>query len=260
MPVGTAREAYDDLAPDYDLLTAEYPYERWLAELEALARAHGLDGRDVLDVACGTGKSFLPLLQRGWRVVGCDISPAMLAVAAAKAPAARLVHADMRALPALGEFDLVTCLDDALNYLLHERELAAALAGIRRNLQPRGIAIWDLNALAQYRASFARDRTTDRDGVFLAWRGETAPSLEPGGPAQATVEVFAPAGGGLWERRSSVHRQQHWPEPVVRAVANRAGLEILAVHGQHEGAVLEPEFDELVHNKAVYVAARTERR
>jgi hypothetical protein len=169
------------------------------------------------------------------------------------------VQADMRALPPLGEFDLVTCLDDALNYLLEEAELEAALAGIRSNLRPRGIAIWDLNTLAQYRASFARDRTIDRDGVFLAWRGETATSLEPGGPAQATVDVFAPAGAGLWERRSSVHRQRHWPEPVVRAVAVRAGLRIVAVHGQHEGAVLEPELDELVHSKAVYLAALIER-
>jgi SAM-dependent methyltransferase len=259
MPVGTAREAYDDLAPDYDLLTADYPYERWLAALETLAREHGAAGTDVLDVACGTGKSFLPLLARGWRVVGCDISPAMLALAATKAPQARLVQADMRTLPRLGDFDVVTCLDDALNYLLETDELRDALRGIRGNLRPRGIAIWDLNTLAQYRASFARDHTTDRDGVFLAWRGETAPSLEPGGPAQATVDVFAPAGGGLWERRSSVHRQRHWPEPVVRAVARRAGLKILAVHGQHHGAVLEPELDELVHGKAVYLACRDDR-
>jgi SAM-dependent methyltransferase len=260
MPVRTAREAYDDLAPDYDLLTADYPYDRWLAALEALARGYGARGRDVLDVACGTGKSFLPLLERGWHVVGCDISPAMLALARAKAPGARLVQADMRALPRLGAFDLVTCLDDALNYLLEESELEAALTGIRGNLRPDGIAIWDVNALAQYRASFARDHTTDRDGVFLAWRGETAASLEPGGPAQATVDVFAPARDGLWERRSSVHRQRHWPEPTLRAVAARAGLEILAVHGQHQGAVLEPRFDELVHSKAVYLAARSERR
>jgi SAM-dependent methyltransferase len=217
MSVGTAREAYDDLAPDYDLLTAGYPYERWLAALEALARDHGAEGRDVLDVACGTGKSFLQLLERGWRVVGCDISPAMLAVARTKAPTARLVQADMRALGRLGEFDLVTCLDDALNYLLDERELEAALSGIRGNLRPHGVAIWDVNTLAQYRASFARDHTTDRDGVFLAWRGETAPSLEPGGPAQATVDVFAPARDGLWERRSSVHRRATGRSPACAA-------------------------------------------
>jgi SAM-dependent methyltransferase len=260
MAVGTAREAYDDLAPAYDLLTADYPYERWLVVLEGLARSHGLRGRRVLDVACGTGKSFLPLLARGWQVVGCDISAEMLARAAAKAPGARLVQADMRALERLGSFDLVTCLDDALNYLLVEDELRAALAGIRRNLAPSGIAVWDLNTLAMYRAAFARDRTTDRDGVFLAWRGETATGLEPGGPAQATVDVFAPARDGLWERRSSVHRQRHWPVSVVRSVALRAGLRVLAVPGQHEGAVLEPALDELVHSKAVYLACRAERR
>src|SRR4051794_20015136 len=135
----TAREAYEDLAPAYDLLTAEYPHDRWLAALLALARAHGLDGRDVLDVACGTGKSFLPLLARGHRVVGCDISPAMLALAAEKAPDVRLLQADMRTLGRLGTFDLVTCLDDALNYLLGPADVEAAFAGIRCNLASRGI-------------------------------------------------------------------------------------------------------------------------
>jgi SAM-dependent methyltransferase len=255
----TAREAYEDLAPAYDLLTAEYPHDRWLAALLELAHAHGLHGHDALDVACGTGKSFLPLLARGFRVVGCDISPAMLARAAAKAPEARLVQADMRTLGRLGAFDLVTCLDDALNYLLGPGDLEAAFAGIRRNLRPHGIAIWDLNTLAMYRSAFASDRTTDRDGVFLAWRGETATALEAGGPAQATVEVFAPTGAGLWERRSSVHRQRHWPRAHVDELARRAGLRIVAVHGQHPGAVLEPDLDELVHSKAVYLACRDDR-
>jgi SAM-dependent methyltransferase len=256
----TAREAYEDLAPAYDLLTADYPHDRWLAALVDLARAHGLCGDAALDVACGTGKSFLPLLARGFRVVGCDISPAMLTRAAAKAPEARLMQADMRTLGRLGAFDLVTCLDDALNYLLGAADLQAAFAGIRRNLKPRGIAVWDVNTLAMYRSAFASDSTTDRDGVFLAWRGETARELEAGGPAQATVEVFAPAGDGLWERHSSVHRQRHWPPAQIRELAARAGLRVLAVHGQHPGAVIEPELDELVHSKAVFLACRDDRR
>jgi hypothetical protein len=183
----------------------------------------------------------------------------MLARAADKAPRTRLVQADMRALPPLGPFDLVTCLDDALNYLLGPADLTAALAGIRRNLRPHGIAIWDVNTLAMYRSQFAHDRTTDHDGVLIAWRGETASALEAGGPARATVDVFAQAAGGLWERRSSVHSQRHWPDADVREIADAAGLTILAVLGQHPGAVLEPELDELVHSKAVYLACRDDR-
>src|SRR4051812_47062489 len=114
-----ARDAYDALAPAYDLLTAGYAYDRWLAALERVAIEHGLSGRRLLDVACGTGKSFEPMLARGYAVTACDISPEMALRAAAKAASRADVHvADMRELPVFGRFDLVTCLDDAINHLL----------------------------------------------------------------------------------------------------------------------------------------------
>src|SRR3954466_9469538 len=113
--------AYDALAPFYDRFTADYEHEPVLEQIEALAVERGLDGRRVLDVACGTGKSFLPLMLRGYDVTACDVSPEMVQRARQKlAPRdrGRVVVADMRALPWEGEFDLVTCLDDAVNYLL----------------------------------------------------------------------------------------------------------------------------------------------
>ena len=99
-------QAYDAIAPAYDLLTAGHAHEVWLARVEALALAHGLTGRRVLDVACGTGKSFAPLLQRGYVVIACDASPAMAARARVRADGrARVEVADMRALPDLGPAD-----------------------------------------------------------------------------------------------------------------------------------------------------------
>src|SRR3954447_12132766 len=92
-----ALEAYDGLAPHYDAFTAGYDYERWLDALEELAHEHGLVGRRLLDVACGTGKSFLPMHDRGYEVVACDLSPGMVSRAREKAPAGiDLFVADMR--------------------------------------------------------------------------------------------------------------------------------------------------------------------
>ena len=143
-----ALAAYEELAPFYDELTAGYDYERWLSELERLALDHGLSGRRVLDVACGTGKSFLPLLARGYEVTACDLSPAMVALAGAKAPdAAAVLVADMRELPPLGEFDLVICLDDSLNYLIARQEMELAIGGMAANLAPAGLLAFDLNIL-----------------------------------------------------------------------------------------------------------------
>src|SRR5215208_525960 len=205
-----ARGAYDALAPKYDLLTAGYAHESWLAAIEALADEHGLSGRRVLDVACGTGKSFLPLLRRGYEVTACDLSPSMLERARAKAPDVELVEADMRALPALGAFDLVTCLDDALNYLQAGGELLAALRGMRRNLAPAGLAVWDVNTEAMYRGPFARTWAVERDQALVLWRGGAPEDFGAGGRAELVIDVFEPE-GGTWRRTTSTHRQRHWP-------------------------------------------------
>ena len=80
-----ATDAYNTLAPFYDRFTAHHDYDLWTGGLLQLAYAHGLRGTRVLDAGCGTGKSFLPLLERGFEVTACDGSSAMLDVAASKA-------------------------------------------------------------------------------------------------------------------------------------------------------------------------------
>src|SRR3954454_264344 len=90
---------YEELAPFYDAFTSGSDYENWTARILALLASYGWNGSSVLDVACGTGNSFLPLRRHGFAVTGCDRSPAMLAEAARKAPDVPLIEADMRDLP-----------------------------------------------------------------------------------------------------------------------------------------------------------------
>jgi SAM-dependent methyltransferase len=253
-----ALEAYDGLAPHYDEFTAGYAYERWLDALEGLALEHGLEGRLLLDVACGTGKSFLPMVERGYEVVACDLSPGMVACAREKVADGRaeVLVADMRDLPELGAFDLITCLDDAINYLTSESEMRAALRGFARNLRPGGLAIFDANTLATYRTSFARDAAVERDGAFFCWRGEASPEAGPGALASAWIEVFAEDDDGRWERSRTRHLQRHHPRAEIERAARDAGLELVAARGQATGARIVDEPDEELHSKVVYVARR----
>ena len=60
----SASVEYEGFAPFYDSFTAASDYEAWTEHVLDLARRLGLSGDRQLDLACGTGKSFLPFLER----------------------------------------------------------------------------------------------------------------------------------------------------------------------------------------------------
>jgi SAM-dependent methyltransferase len=223
-----ARAAYDTLAPAYDALTAGVDYEARLDAVEALVRRHGSAGERVLDVACGTGHGFLPLVARGYAVTACDGSPEMVRQAATKAPQVPAVVADMRALPQLGRYDLVTCLGNAFNCLLHPDDLCAALRCIARSLEPDGLAVWDAHTLELVRSCFAEDWIADRGGWFIAWHGTASPEVGPGAIVEARVDAFRHR-AGVWERTSTRLKHRHWPVAEITRHARASGLVVLDV-------------------------------
>lgn len=246
----STRDAYQAMAPSYDAFTQEtYQYERWTERLLTAARSYGLEGDRLLDVACGTGLSFIPLLERGWRVTGCDLSPAMLELARAKVgDRAELVVADMRDLPPLGQFDLIWSLNDSLNYLLTAEEMRDTIASMAQSLAPQGILLFDLNTLLTFKSFFCETHLRETDGERLIIRGLMVPdSIEPGSMCEARFEAEG-------READHVHRQRHFAEPEVRALIESAGLRCLAVLGERDGE-LEPSVDESVHTTAVYLCA-----
>jgi SAM-dependent methyltransferase len=254
-----AEIAYEAIAPVYDDFTAHHDYELWLGNLLPELERHGIPGKRLLDVACGTGKSFIPMLERGWEVTACDISAAMVELARAKVgDRVDLSVADMRELPRFGEFDMVWCLDDAINYLLSGEELEQALGGMRRNLVPGGLLMFDVNTINTYRTFFAEEVVVERDGRRLVWKGRSTPEAQPGAITEASFEVLPGEGEGGPLVPPEMHRQRHFPEAEVLATLAGTGFECLEVFGHGEDAVLRQPLQDEVHSKAVYIARATQ--
>jgi SAM-dependent methyltransferase len=245
-----ARRTYDAFAASYDDFNHRYRFERWTGKLLECAEAAGLRGRRLLDVGCGTGLSFISQMEAGFEITGCDISPEMLARAREKVgDRVRLVEADMRRSPVLGEFDLIWAVNDAINYLTERGDLEAALEGMRRNLARDGVIVFDVNTLATYRDFFAKEVVVERDGRRFVWRGSASEAAVSGATFEAT---FGGEGDGVVEH---VHRQRHHPEPEVLAAIKAADLSCVRLLGELDGN-LQPRLDEETHTKAVYVCRR----
>lgn len=250
-------DAYTALAPAYDSITADYDYEKWLTTIERIVARFRPRGTKILDVGCGTGSSFLPLCERGYDVTACDASPAMLDRARDRVGwgPARLLLADMRRLPALGSFDVVLCLDDSINHLLGDGDVSDTFAGVRANLAPDGVFVFDVNTLATIREAFSTGWRHEGDERIVTWRGESSPRLPSGGLARARVEVVAKKTAA---RRVATLRERHHPLHEIDERLRGAGLAPVAVFGQDEGVRLRPNPDELRHRKALFFAMRAD--
>ena len=95
-------------------------------------------GQRVLDVGCGPGRHARALAEQGIEVVGVDISPRFVELAAEGAPdGATFVVGDARALPYDGEFDAVISLCQG-GFGLVRGDDASVLDGMVRAVRPGG--------------------------------------------------------------------------------------------------------------------------
>jgi len=251
MPVDPALVAYEAFAPVYNDFNHSNDYEMWLGQvLLPELQKHGLPDRgSALDVGCGTGRAFRPLLRRGWRIHGCDLSPAMVEIAAEEGGDLVTTEvADMRKLPRYGSFDLVLSLNDSVNYLLGDLDVLDAFHGMRANLAVGGLLVFDVNSSSTYAAAYTGVREVKHLGSKWLWRGrgEISPSV-----FEAVIE-----GDRLCAPIRQVARYRSEGE-VVRTM-RAAGIEPLAVLGMSEacGQVLLSESpNEQRDYKLVFIGA-----
>jgi SAM-dependent methyltransferase len=218
--------AYDRLGRRYDAwcrsVTEDIPFYVDLA-LHA--------GGPVLEVGVGSGRVAVPMAVAGVRVVGVDSSPVMLELARERAAphgvTLELVEADMRDLPDLGTFALVTVPFRAFLHLRDDEERLAVLRALRERLRPGGTLAFDVFHPDRIDIDETHDRWMEREPGI----GERAHWDEAGRRLVLSVRADGVvADMELW-----------WTDPGDwRALLEHAGYERITTYGWFDGRPLEP--------------------
>ncbi|MDD4914443.1 MAG: class I SAM-dependent methyltransferase [Methylococcales bacterium] len=128
------------MADVYDVM---YHFKDYVGETPYLVnkiRAYKPEARNLLEVACGTGR-FLEILQQDFKVEGLDLSQPMLDKARIRVGDAPLHLGDMADFDLDRQFDVVCCLFRSIAHCKTAERLQQAIAAMARHVSPGGLLL-----------------------------------------------------------------------------------------------------------------------
>lgn len=224
---------YSSLARFYDRLMCDNDYCAWADYYSALFAGAGAAPRSVIDLACGTGRLSCILAQRGFEVIGVDMSAEMLVEAQRRAeetdcPVKPLfVNQDLRELDLYGTADVAICSMDGINYIPPE-DLGEVFRRISCFVEPGGLFIFDVNTEAKFRRMDGMTYIDEDDGLFCAWRTDYYAEERE---CVYGVDIFARR-GELWQRSSEEHTEYTPDTERIKLLLEENGFEDIRFHGE----------------------------
>jgi len=230
--------SYGIFSEFYDALTANVSYDTVAQVLSSLLTRYGKGRGLLLDLACGTGSVSVRLAEKGYEVIGVDLSPEMLSEAQNKAYSAGqnilFLCQDMTKLDLYGTVDAAVCTLDGLCHLPDEESVFAALQKVSLFMNPGGVFLFDVNSVYKHRAVLGNNTFVyDTDDVYCVWQNTLLPD---GVTVQMDLDFFEPVSdAGDYVRQSERFTERAYPKETLEAMLKKAGFTVLDVFDGYSG-------------------------
>jgi SAM-dependent methyltransferase len=218
----------EDLAYIHDVGHSDFALGAAPGILEIFAR-NSIRGGLVVDLGCGSGLWAKELIEAGYRVLGIDISEAMVELARRRAP-----EAEFR-VGSLFEVEIppcaaVTAVGEVLNYLFdpenEDRGLARLFRRVYDALVAGGVFVFDVLGPGQVPlGTAARGFRLGKDWAVLSEREEDAEL----GTLVRRIVSFRKV-GEHYRRNDEVHRVRLYPPDELSAELRRVGFRVRKMH------------------------------
>ena len=248
-------ESYRSFASVYDEFMDGTDYQQTADNIQDMITRYGVskpsqkrtgasEARDVLlaaeknlvvDLACGTGKLTEILADRGYDVMGIDLSEEMLGIALERRDSLRhrtlYLCQDMREFELYGTAGTFVSVGDSVNYLLSDEDMVRLFKRVNTFLFPRGIFVFDFKTLHLYRdvigdSTIAEDRE-DCSFIWENWFDDESRINE------YDLSLFIKEKGigeddNIFRKYQEIHRQRGYTLEEMKRFAKEAGLTWIA--------------------------------
>lgn len=231
--------AYGFFADRYDRYMAHVDYDKWYTLLSGWLNTYGnKNGKRVLELACGTAAIASRFVQAGYDVYACDLSPQMLENADKRELKPKLYQASLTSPIPYNDLDLVICVFDSINYLLHDQELLTCFKQVSQALSETGLFIFDISTLLNSMENFSEVCSVSREQDSLIVHEAY---YEPGKRRQISrLELFKECGAG-YSHQSELHTQRVYLAKDLQELISQSGLRLRAVHSTEHSNNMYPK-------------------
>ena len=228
--VGKQMDAYTGFAEVYDLFMDNIPYEKWADYIAGLLQEYGIGNGLVLDLGCGTGKLTRLLQDKGYDMIGVDVSGEMLGFDMEKNLDGRILYLqqDMRSFELYGTVGAVVSICDAMNYLTEYDDLVQVLTLVNNYLDPGGVFVFDMNTPYKYQEILGEQTIAEnRDEGSFIWENYFDRETQIN---EYDLTLFVMESDGRYCKYEETHFQRAYDTETVKQAIREAGLELAAVY------------------------------
>ncbi len=231
------KEKYASFAAVYDELMTDAEYEKRVGYIEKIFEQLDIKPKLMLDLACGTGTATKIFAEKGYDMIGVDLSVDMLDAAKEKSEGLNILYLNqpMEEFELYGTVDAVVCILDSINYLLDYENIVKTFKLVKNYLNPGGAFIFDVNTRYKLENVLAGNVFCgESDNAYYTWENYYDKEEKI---CEFKLEFFI-KNGETYGRHSEIHYERGYSTAELKKALKESGLNLVGVY---DDMSFEPE-------------------
>ena len=224
--------SYQTFAYLYDELTQNVEYEKRCDYILSFFEQNGIKSGTVLDLACGTGSMSIPIMKKGYNIIGVDLSEEMLEIASNRLFEAgnsfSLLKAKMQKFELSEKADACICCLDSINHLNNIDDVLATFKNVYDSLNNNGLFVFDVNTVYKHNEILADNTFVfDEDDYYLVWDNEAVDDRT----VRILLDMFI-LNGESYDRFSEEFEETAYSVEELSSLLNKVGFVDIKVYDE----------------------------